>query len=144
MDGKEFLALRKYLNKTQSQIARLLSLSDSKIVILLLVNLLLFFTGMILETLAAIIILAPLLLVVVTPLGISPLHFGIIMVVNLVMGMCTPPVGVNLFVASSISNIKIEKMFKWLFPLIGVLIVSLLIITFIPWLSEFLPALTSH
>lgn len=116
----------------------ILSISSSKIVILLLINVLLFFTGMLIETLAAIIILAPLLLAIVEPLGISPIHFGIIMVVNLVIGMCTPPVGVNLFVASSISGIKVEKMFRWLFPLIGLLIVILLIFTFVAPLSTFL------
>jgi C4-dicarboxylate transporter DctM subunit len=119
----------------------ILSISTNKIIILLLVNLFLFFVGMLIETLAAIIILAPLLLSVVEPLGVSPLHFGIIMVVNLVIGMCTPPVGVNLFVASSIGKIKIEQMFKWLIPLISVLIIVLLVITFIPGLSTFLPNL---
>lgn len=119
----------------------ILGISSNKIVILLLINILLFFTGMLIETLAAIIILAPLLLAIVTPLGISPIHFGIIMVVNLVIGMCTPPVGVNIFVASSIGNMKIEKMFRWLFPLIGVLLIVLMIFTFVPALSTYLPDL---
>ncbi len=103
----------------------ILGITSNKIIILLLVNLLLFITGMFIETLAAIIILTPLLLAIVQPLGISPLHFGIIMVVNLVIGMCTPPVGVNLFVASSIAGVKIERMFKWIVPLIGVLSIVL-------------------
>lgn len=119
----------------------ILGITSNKIIILLLVNLLLFITGMFIETLAAIIILTPLLLAIVQPLGISPLHFGIIMVVNLVIGMCTPPVGVNLFVASSIAGVKIEKMFKWIVPLIGVLLIVLLVLTFVPQLSTFLPSI---
>jgi len=90
---------------------------------------------MFVETLAAIIIFAPLLLEIVIPLGINPIHFGIIMVVNLVIGMCTPPVGVNLFVGTRIANIAMEDTFKWLIPIIGVLLVDLLIITFVPQIS---------
>jgi len=119
----------------------ILGISSNKIIILLLINIFLFFVGMLIETLAAIIILAPLLLSIVQPLGVSPLHFGIIMVVNLVIGMCTPPVGVNLFVASSIGNIKIEQMFKWLIPLVGVLLAVLMLFTYVPQLTNFLPNL---
>ena len=113
----------------------ILSISDNKLVVLLLINIFLLVVGMLMETLAAIIILAPLLLSVVVPLGIDPIHFGVIMVVNLVIGMCTPPVGVNLFVAARIGGIKIESMFRWLIPCIGVLLVVLLLVTYIPGLS---------
>lgn len=113
----------------------ILSISDNKLVVLLLINIFLLVVGMLMETLAAIIILAPLLLSVVVPLGIDPIHFGVIMVVNLVIGMCTPPVGVNLFVAARIGGIKIESMFKWLIPCIGALLVVLLLVTYIPGLS---------
>lgn len=113
----------------------ILGISDNKIIVLLLINVFLLIVGMFMETLAAIIILAPLLLSVVIPLGVDPIHFGVIMVVNLVIGMCTPPVGVNLFVAARIGEIKIEKMFKWLLPCIGVLLVVLLLVTYIPALS---------
>lgn len=119
----------------------ILGISSNKYVVLLIVNIFLFFVGMLMETLAAIIILAPLLLSIVTPLGVTPLHFGVIMVVNLVIGMCTPPVGVNLYVASGIANIKIEEMFKWLVPLIGALLFVLMIITYCPWIINFLPNL---
>jgi len=113
----------------------ILGVTSNKIFLLLLVNLVLFIIGMFVETLAAIIIFAPLLLEIVIPLGINPIHFGIIMVVNLVIGMCTPPVGVNLFVGTRIANIAMEDTFKWLIPIIGVLLVDLLIITFVPQIS---------
>lgn len=116
----------------------MLGLTTNKYVILLLINLILFITGMLMETLAAIVILAPLLLSIVTPLGISPLHFGIIMVVNLVIGQCTPPVGVNLYVAGRIGKIPIDRMFRWLIPLIGALLLVLMLFTYIPELSMFL------
>lgn len=119
----------------------ILSISDNKIIVLLLINIFLFVVGMLMETLAAIIILAPLLLSVVLPLGVDPIHFGVIMVVNLVIGMCTPPVGVNLFVASRLGGIKLEEMFRWLAPCIAVLLVVLVLITYIPALSTGLVSL---
>lgn len=122
----------------------ILGITSNKYIILLLINILLFLTGMLMETLAAIVILAPLMLSIVQPLGIDPLHFGMIMVVNLVIGMCTPPVGVNIFVASRLADMPIEKMFKWLTPMIGVLLVVLMIITYVPQLSTFLPNLIGN
>lgn len=119
----------------------ILGISSNKIIVLLLINVFLFIVGMFIETLAAIIILTPLLLSIVEPLGVSPLHFGMIMVVNLVIGMSTPPVGVNLFVASRIANIKIEKTFSWVIPLICASLVVLMFVTYIPQLSTFLPNL---
>jgi C4-dicarboxylate transporter DctM subunit len=130
------------IEQVPNKVAQLiLSISSNKYIVLLLINIFLFIVGMLMETLSAILILAPLLLSIVTPLGITPLHFGIIMVVNLVIGQCTPPVGVNLFVASGIGGIKIEQMVKWLVPLIGSLLIVLMIFTYIPQLSTFLPAL---
>ena len=114
------------------------SFSDSKIVVLLLINVFLLIVGLLMETLAAIIILAPILLPVVTALGVNPIHFGVIMVMNLVIGQGTPPVGVNTFVACRIGGIKMEAMFKWLFTSIGVSIVALLLVTYIEPLSMFL------
>lgn len=116
----------------------ILGISSNVIIVLILINVLLLVTGMFMETLAAIIILSPLLLAIVEPLGVSPVHFGIIMTTNLVIGMCTPPVGVNMFVASGIANIQVERMFKWLIPFILVLIFGLLIINVFPQLSLFL------
>ncbi|MGF6376053.1 C4-dicarboxylate transporter DctM subunit [Clostridiales Family XIII bacterium PM5-7] len=119
----------------------LVSISSNKIIILLIINVFLLFVGMFMETYAAIILLAPVLLPTVQAIGVDPLHFGLIMVVNLTIGLCTPPVGVNLFVASRIGGAPMEKMFKWLLPCLAVLLVVLLLVTFIPAVSMFLPNL---
>lgn len=119
----------------------ILAISTNKYVILLLINLFLFMVGMVMETLAAIIILAPIFLPMIKTLGVDPVHFGVIMVVNLVIGMCTPPVGVNLFVASRLGNLPIESMFKWLGIMLGALIVVLMLVTYVPQFSLFLPSL---
>lgn len=110
-------------------------LTDSKIVILLLINVLLLIIGMFMETLAAIIILTPILLPVVTAVGVDPVHFGIVMIVNLAIGMVTPPVGVNIFVGSRIGSIALEKAITGSIPFVISMIVVLLAITYMPWLS---------
>ena len=107
------------------------SFSDNWIVVLLLINIFLLIVGLLMETLAAIIILTPILLPVVTALGVNPIHFGVIMVMNLVIGQGTPPVGVNTFVACRIGGIKMEAMFKWLFMSIGVSIAALMLVTYV-------------
>lgn len=122
----------------------ILGISDNTIVILLIINLVLLLTGMFMETLAAVIILAPLMLAIVLPLGVSPIHFGVMMVCNLVIGQCTPPVGVNMFVAAGIGELRVERMFKWLFKFIIVMIAALMVITFVPALSTYLPGLMSR
>ncbi|SDJ39941.1 TRAP transporter large permease [Paenibacillus naphthalenovorans] len=117
------------------------SISSSPIVFLFLINLLLWFVGMFFETSAAIIILAPLLTPVAVALGIDPVHFGMIMIVNLAMGMVTPPVGVNLFVACQIAGIRLEQIMRPLVPFLFVLVVDILIITYVPKISLLLPQL---
>ena len=87
------------------------------------------------ETIAAVIILTPILLPLALGLGVDPIHFGIIMIVNLSIGFITPPLGINLFVASSISNLKIEAIVKKIMPGFVALIIVLLLITYIPWIS---------
>lgn len=119
----------------------IISFSDSKIVILLLINLLLLFVGCFMETLAAIIILAPILLPVATKIGVDPVHFGIIMVVNLAIGFMTPPLGVNLFVTCGIGDISIEEISKSIIPWLLVMITALMLITFVPGLTLALPKL---
>ncbi len=118
------------------------TVSDNWIIVLLLINIFLLIVGLLMETLAAIIILAPILLPVVTSLGVDPIHFGVIMVMNLVIGQGTPPVGVNTFVACRIGGIKMEAMFKWLFTSIGVSIVALMLVTYIEPISMFLVNMT--
>ena len=115
--------------------------SDSPIVIMLLINIFLLFVGMFMETIASIIILTPILFPVVTTIGIDPIVFGVIMTVNLAIGFCTPPLGVNLFVASGISGLSIEKISKAILPYFVVMIILLLAVTFIPSISLFLPKL---
>lgn len=110
----------------------ILSFTENKFAILLLINILLLIVGTFMEALAAIVILTPILLPVVTSVGVSPLHFGIIMVVNLAIGFITPPVGVNLFVASGISKSKLEHLSRVALPMIGLMLLVLLIITYIP------------
>ncbi|GAK86460.1 TRAP-type C4-dicarboxylate transport system large permease component [Vibrio ponticus] len=113
----------------------LISLSDNPIVILLLINLLLLFIGMFMETISAIIILTPILLPVIIKIGVDPIVFGVILTVNLAIGFCTPPLGVNIFVASQVSNISIEKISKALVPFLAIMLVLLMAVTFIPSIS---------
>ena len=87
------------------------------------------------DTTPAILILTPILVPLVKQYGVDPIHFGIIMVVNLAIGFVTPPLGVNLFVASSISGVKIEDIIKKVLPFIVAFIVALILITFIPQIS---------
>nr|WP_228723280.1 TRAP transporter large permease subunit [Desulfosediminicola flagellatus] len=110
----------------------MLSLTNNKIMILLLINVLLLIVGTFMEALAAIVILTPILLPIVIKVGVDPVHFGILMVVNLAVGFVTPPVGVNLFVASGVANVKIEKLSKVALPMVGIMLFILLLITYIP------------
>jgi C4-dicarboxylate transporter, DctM subunit len=112
-----------------------IGLSTNPIIFLLLINILLIIVGMFMETSASIIILAPILTPVAVSMGVDPVHFGIIMVVNLALGMCTPPVGVNLFIAAQIANVKLERLAKALVWFFVVLIIDLLLISFIPQIT---------
>lgn len=108
---------------------------SSKIALLILVNLLLLMVGMIMDTTPAILVLTPILLPIVSRFGVDPIQFGIIMVVNLAIGFVTPPLGVNLFVASTISDVKMSDIVSRSVPFIISFLVVLLAITFIPALS---------
>ena len=118
-----------------------LGISDSKYVFLLLINVMLLVVGMVCEAGAAMVILAPLLAPIAQTLGIDLIHFGIIMMTNLAIGMMTPPVGVNLYVVCDSANVKIEGMMKYLMRYFAVLIADLLIITYFPPLSLLIPTL---
>ncbi|NPV43557.1 MAG: TRAP transporter large permease [Firmicutes bacterium] len=117
----------------------LLSLSRNPIVILALINILLLFIGTFMETVAAIIILVPVFLPVITQIGVDPLHFGLIIVVNLAIGMVTPPLGVCLFIGCGIANIKLEDITRAVWPFLIVMVVDIILITYIPAISTFLP-----
>ena len=119
----------------------LLSISDNKIIILLIINLLLLFVGIFMDMTPAVLIFTPIFLPVVMKLGLDPVHFGIIMILNLCIGLCTPPVGSVLFVGVGIANTTIEKVIKPLLPLFVVMIIALFLITYLPQLSLWLPGL---
>lgn len=118
-----------------------MSVSTNKYVILLLINLLLLVAGCFMEISAACIILVPILLPIVTTLGVDPVHFGIIMCVNLAIGLATPPVGPTLYVACKIADCSIAEISKAIFPYIVATAVALILCTFIPQISLFLPNL---
>ena len=130
-----------YQNIPQSVAEGLLSLSVNKFVILIIINLLLLFVGVFMDLTPAILIFTPIFLPVAVNLGIDPIHFGMIMVLNLSIGVCTPPVGTVLFVGCSISKIGIEKVIPSLLPMYAIMIIVLLLITFIPNLTLWLPRL---
>lgn len=118
-------------------------ITTNPIIILLLINVFLLIVGAFMETVAAILLFVPLLLPIILPLGIDPLHFGIIVCLNLALGLITPPLGLNIFIASNIAKIRFEKTLVYFVPIFVTLIFVLLLVTFIPQLSLFLPELLS-
>lgn len=128
-----------YENIPQEISTGLLALSDNPIVILLIINLLLLFVGIFMDMTPAVLIFTPIFLPVVTALGLDPVHFGIIMVLNLCIGLCTPPVGSVLFVGVGIAKTSIEKVVKPLLPLFIAMIFALFLVTYFPDLSLWLP-----
>lgn len=114
---------------------------DSSVVILLIINLLLLVVGCIMETSAAIMILAPILLPLVTKFGVNPIHFGLIMVLNLAIGMITPPVGCNLFVAAGLAKTEFMKIVRAVLPLLFVMLIGLVLVTYVSPITLALPRL---
>ena len=115
--------------------------SDNPYLFLLIVNAVLLFLGMFIEGNAAIIVLVPLLMPTVKMLGIDPIQFGVMMILNLAVGCLTPPMGTVMFVATSITGTKISEFIREVIPLFIALLVVLLMVTFIPALTTFLPSL---
>ena len=113
----------------------ILSHFTNKIVLLLVINLFLLIVGMVMDTTPAILILTPILLPIVEAVGVDPIHFGIIMVVNLAIGFVTPPIGVNLFVASSLTDLSVMDIARKAMPMIVYFLIALLVITFVPAVS---------
>ncbi len=107
-------------------------ITTNKIVILLMINVILLLVGMVIDIIPAIIIIAPIFLPLVVQLGVDPVQFGVIMAMNLGIGFVTPPYGTTLFVASAISGVKVDRMFKTAFLFVGVLCIALLLTTYIP------------
>ena len=128
-----------YENIPQNITAALLSVSDSKIVILLIINLILLFVGIFMDMTPAVLIFTPIFLPVVTELGMDPTHFGIVMVLNLCIGICTPPVGAVLFVGVGVAGTTIQKVIRPLMPFFIAMLIALMLVTYIPELSLWLP-----
>jgi C4-dicarboxylate transporter, DctM subunit len=119
----------------------ILDISQNPVWVLFLINILLLITGCFLDGASAVIILAPLLYSVVTKLGVNPVHFGVIMIVNMEVGMMTPPVGLNLFVGSGISKMPLMEVVRAVIPTLLIMIVGLFFLTYVPEISLFLPKL---
>lgn len=128
-------------NIPQDVSTALLSLSDNKFIILLLINLILLFVGIFMDMTPAVLIFTPIFLPIVIKLGIDPTHFGIIMILNLCIGLCTPPVGAVLFIGVGVAGTTIEKVIKPLLPLFIAMLVALVLISLFPSLSLWLPTL---
>ena len=128
------------VERVPQQIAALfLSITDSPTVMLMLINIFLLIMGMFMETGANVIILAPILAPIAVKFGIHPLHFALVMIVNLNIGLATPPLGVCLFVACPIAGVTLEELTKAILPFILVEIAVLLLITYVPWLVLIVP-----
>ena len=117
------------------------SVTTSPVAILLLVNLLLLLLGLVMDMAPLIIIMTPILLPIVRAVGMSPIQFGIVLIINLGIGLCTPPVGNVLFVGCAVGGTTIERVTKQLVPLYAVMTAVLLLITFVPHFSLLLPRL---
>lgn len=133
-----------YENIPQNVAEALLALSDNGIVILIIINLILLFIGTFMDMTPAVLIFTPIFLPIAVQLGVDPIHFGIFMVMNLSIGLCTPPVGSVLFVGCSVADLPITKVIKPLIPMFIAMIISLLLVTYIPELSLFIPKLFGY
>lgn len=130
-----------YENIPQMVTDSLLGISDNKWTVLIIINLILLFVGIFMDMTPAVLIFTPIFLPVVTTLGIDPVHFGIIMVLNLCIGLCTPPVGAVLFIGVGVANTTIQKVIKPLMPLFLAMLVALVLVSVFPELSLWLPGL---
>lgn len=130
-----------YENIPQEVTAALLSFSDNPIVVMILINLILLFVGAFMDMTPAVLIFTPIFLPVATAMGIDPVHFGVIMVLNLCIGLCTPPVGSVLFIGVGVANTTIKKVVKPLMPLFLGMLISLILVIIFPFLSLWLPEL---
>lgn len=117
----------------------MLGISSNKIVILLMINVILLIVGTFMDMAPALLIFTPIFLPVIRSIGMDPIHFGVMMVMNLSIGTITPPVGSVLFVGCSVANLKVEAVVKKLMPYFVAIIIALLLVTFIPAISTWLP-----
>ena len=119
----------------------IIGITDNKVIIALLMNLILLFLGCIMDMSPIILIATPILLPIATAIGINPVQFGIIMVLNCGIGLLTPPVGAVLFIGSAVGKVKMERVVKATIPFYVCMLITLMLITFIPDLCMFLPNL---
>jgi len=131
-------------NIPQTVSAGLVNLSDNPIVILLTINLLLLFVGTFMDMTPAGLIFTPIFLPVVKGLGMNEVHFGIMLIANLCIGICTPPVGTCLFIGCGVGKTTIAKVTKYMLPFFGAMIMALMVITYVPEMSLWLPAKTEQ
>ena len=120
----------------------LTSLTDNKYIMLLILNIAFLIIGMFMEALAVMTITVPFLIPLMSSFGIDPVHLGVVLVLNLMIGLCTPPVGTSLFICAKTANITIEEMYKAILPFLIPLIIVLLMITYIPGIVTWLPSIT--
>ncbi|MBU0462063.1 MAG: TRAP transporter large permease [Proteobacteria bacterium] len=118
-----------------------IALTDNPVVLLLIINLLLLIIGTFIETASALIIFVPLLVPLISHIGIDPVQFGVLMVLNLAIGMLTPPMGICIIVSCSIAGISIERVTRAIWPFLLIMIVDLLIVSFVPFVTTYLPKL---
>jgi tripartite ATP-independent transporter DctM subunit len=128
-------------NVPQDISSALLNLSDNKFILLLIINSILLIVGIFMDMTPAVLIFTPIFLPVMLQFGVNPIHFGIVMIVNLCVGLCTPPVGAVLFIGCSVADVTIEQVIKPLLPFFVAMITALLLITYIPEISLWLPRL---
>jgi tripartite ATP-independent transporter DctM subunit len=132
-----------YLHVPEQLTRMLTALTDSRVALLLLINLLLLVLGSIMDMAALIVLVTPILLPVAESLGLDPVQFGIVLLLNLAIGLCTPPVGTTLFVGCAIGGIPMERAFRGLLPFYVAMIAVLLLVTFVPSVSLWLPRLVA-
>jgi tripartite ATP-independent transporter DctM subunit len=131
--------LLSFENIPQNVSAALLALTENRLVILLIINVILLAVGTFMDMTPAVLIFTPIFLPVVTNLGMDPTHFGIVMVLNLCIGLCTPPVGSVLFVGCGVAGTSITSVIRPLLPMYLAMVAALLVVTYVPWLSLWLP-----
>jgi TRAP-type C4-dicarboxylate transport system permease large subunit len=128
-------------NIPQTVSSALLGISENPYIVLLTINVMLLVVGTFMDMTPALLIFTPILLPVANRLGISDIHFGIIMIANLCIGLCTPPVGTCLFIGCGVGKTTIAKVTRQALPFFGAMIVALMLITYVPWFSTFIPRL---
>ncbi len=125
----------------QSIAAWMTSLTESPLLFLLIVNLFLLFVGMLLDGIAALIILVPIFIPIIANYGIDPIHFGVVICINLTIGLLTPPVGTGLYIASTLANIRMESLTRAMLPFLSAAVITLFIITYWPQMVLWLPGI---